>query len=145
MSLVKWGKQDLSPFDSWWDDFFGRGMLNRGWDLGTRVPAVNVSETDKAYRLEVAIPGHRKEDFRIDVDNGVLTLSSEKKEEKEEKDGQKITRREFSYSSFQRSFGLPDNVNADAISAEYRDGLLTVDIPKTEPSKSASKKQITIR
>ena len=145
MSVIKWKKDDLFPtFDSLWDDFFNKEVFNRGVELGTRVPAVNVSETDTSYHVEVAIPGYKKEDFNIDIDNNILTISSEQKNEREEYEGKKTTRREFSYSSFQRSFQLPENVNEDSISASYKDGILKLDLPKTEPAKAKEKKKISI-
>ncbi len=146
MSLIKWKKDDLFPtFDSLWDDFFNKDLYNRGVELGTRIPAVNVSETDTSYQVEVAIPGYKKEDFNIDIENNVLTISSEQKNEREEFDGKKATRREFSYSSFQRSFQIPENVKEDAIAASYMDGILKLDLPKTEPAKAKDKKKIEIQ
>lgn len=146
MSVVKWKKDDLFPtFDSLWDDFFNKEVFNRGVELGTRIPAVNVSETDTSYHVEVAIPGYKKEDFDIDIDNNILTISSEQKNEKEEYDGKKATRREFSYSSFQRSFQIPENVNEDSIAASYEDGILKLNLPKTEPARAKEKKRIAIQ
>ncbi|MBA4852979.1 Hsp20/alpha crystallin family protein [Emticicia sp. BO119] len=146
MSLIKWKKDDLFPtFDSLWDDFFNKDFYNRGVNLGTRIPAVNVSETDTSYHVEVAIPGFKKEDFNIDIENNVLTISSEQKNEKEEFEGKKATRKEFSYSSFQRSFQIPESVKEDAIAASYKDGILKLDLPKTEPAKAKDKKKIAIQ
>ncbi len=146
MSLIKWKDNSLFPtFDSLWDDFLNRDFFSKSLELGTSIPAVNTKETDESYILEVAIPGMKKEDFNIDLNDNVLTISSEKKEEKEEKDGEKITRREFSYSSFKRSFQLPENIKKDDISAEYSDGLLKLALPKTEPKKVENKKQIEIK
>ncbi|MBT3645497.1 MAG: Hsp20/alpha crystallin family protein [Pelagibacteraceae bacterium] len=146
MSLIKWNSNDLFPsIDSIWDNFFNRDFLSKGLDLGTKVPAVNTKETDGSFQVEVAVPGMKKEDFKIDLDNNILTISSEKKEEKDEKDGEKISRREFSYFSFQRSFHLPNNVKEEEISAEYADGLLKLTIPKTETKKIENKKQIEIK
>lgn len=146
MSLIKWKKDDLFPtFDALWDDFFNKDLYNRGVELGTRIPAVNVSETDTSYHVEVAIPGYKKEDFNIDIDNNILTISSEQKNEKEEFDGKKATRREFSYSSFQRSFQIPENVKEESIAASYTDGILKLDLPKTEPAKVKDKKKIEIQ
>ena len=146
MSLIKWNSNDLFPsIDSIWDNFFNRDFLSKGLDLGTKVPAVNTKETDGSFQVEVAVPGMKKEDFKIDLDNNILTISSEKKEEKDEKDGEKISRREFSYFSFQRSFHLPNNVKEEQISAEYADGLLKLTIPKTETKKIENKKQIEIK
>ena len=144
MSLIKWNSNDLFPsIDSIWDNFFNRDFLSKGLDLGTKVPAVNTKETDGSFQVEVAVPGMKKEDFKIDLDNNILTISSEKKEEKDEKDGEKISRREFSYFSFQRSFHLPNNVKEEEISAEYADGLLKLTIPKTETKKIENKMPIS--
>jgi len=146
MSLIKWNGNDLFPkLDSIWDDFLNRDIFKRGMDLGTTMPAVNTRETENAYSLEVAIPGLKREDLKIDLDKDTLTISSERKDEKEEKDGERITRREFSYSSFQRSFQLPENVRKEDISAEYSDGILRLTLPKTENTPATEKKQIEIR
>jgi HSP20 family protein len=102
------------------DDFF-----RKDW-----IPAVNVSETDKSYDIELAAPGLKKEDFHVKVENGVLTISSEKKTEKETKD-KNYTRKEFNYSSFSRSFTLPENVKEDGIKASYDNGVLKLNVVKT--------------
>ncbi len=146
MSLTKWNSDDLFPtFDSIWDDFFSRTSFARSMDLGTTIPAANMKETDEAYLLEVAIPGMKKDDFDIDLDNNVLTISSESKEEKEEKDGEKVTRREFSYSSFKRSFQIPQNVKKEEVEAEYADGLLKLSIPKSTKETVDSSQKINVK
>jgi HSP20 family protein len=107
------------------------------------VPAVNVREDDKNYILEVAIPGIDKKDLKIDVNEDVLTISSENKSESEEsKDGYK--RKEFSYSAFSRSFYVPENVNREEIEANYKDGILTVALPKQEEEKNKITRKIEI-
>lgn len=104
-------------------------------------PAIDVYEDEKAYQLKVELPGVNTDEVKIDVDNGVLTLSGERKLEKEDKrDG--YHRIERSYGSFSRSFTLPDHVVADDISANYKDGVLTLTLPKTEKQPTA--KQIPI-
>lgn len=145
MSMIKWKKDELFPtFNTLWDDFFNnKEFFNRGLELGTTVPAVNVSEEAGIYRLEVAIPGYKKEDFNINVDDNVLTISSEMKEEKEETN-KKMTRKEFSYASFQRSFRLPDNAKSADIKAKYKDGILMLEIPKMEQAKMPEKKRIEV-
>mgnify|MGYP003572495932 FL=1 len=146
MSLIKWKDNSLFPtFNPLWDDVFNRDFFSKSLELGTSIPAVNTKETDESYHMEVAIPGMKKEDFNIDLNDNILTISSEKKEEKEEKDGEKITRREFGYSSFKRSFQLPENIKKNDISAEYSDGLLKLALPKTEPKQVESRKQIEIQ
>lgn len=114
-------------------------------ELGTSIPAVNSKETDNEYLMEIAAPGLKKGDFDIGLDHGVLTISSEQKQEHEEKEGETVTRREFSYSSFSRSFQLPDDVNTDAINAEYKDGLLLLTMPKMEPREIEKSKRIEIK
>ena len=146
MSLTKWNKLDYFPtIDLLWNDLLNNDSLFKGFQLGTSIPAVNVKETNKHFQIETAAPGFKKDDFNIDVDNGILTISSEKKDEKEEKEGDKITRREFEYSSFCRSFTLPENVDDKAITAEYEDGLLKLEIPKKEHSKSEKRKKISVK
>jgi HSP20 family protein len=108
------------------------------------MPAVNIKEDDKNYFLELAVPGIDKKDLKIDInDEDVLTISSETKVENEEtQDGYK--RKEFSYSSFCRSFYLPENVNRDKIEANYKDGVLTVGLPKQEQEKNKISRQVKI-
>ena len=114
--------------------------------LGSRnssMPAVNIREDEKQYSLELAVPGMDKKDLRIDINEDVLTISSEKRNESEEsKDGYK--RKEFSYSSFSRSFYIPENVSREKIEASYKDGILTVGLPKQEEEKSKLSRQINI-
>lgn len=131
MSLVKWRKNDWFPsIPSMVDSFFGDDFFNT-WREPLNMPAVNVKETDKTFNLEVAAPGLQKDDFKIEVDKGLLTISVEKEESKEEKDDQ-FTRREFSYRSFKRSFWLPEEVSAEKIAARYEGGVLTVELPKAK-------------
>jgi HSP20 family protein len=148
MSLVNLKKNNVMrpPFDSIFDNFM-HGDLWTGFATGTTVPAVNIKETNDKYEVQVASPGLKKEDFNIDVDNNVLTISSEKKEEKEEKEekkGEHITRKEFSFSSFKRSFSIPENVDVSKIDAAYKDGILTLALPKKEKKAEETKKKIAI-
>lgn len=107
------------------------------------MPAVNIKEDEKKFTLELAAPGIERKDLKIDINEDVLTVSSEARNESEEnRDGYK--RKEFSYSSFCRSFQIPENVNQDKIEANYRDGILTVDLPKLEEEKSKITRQIKI-
>ena len=109
------------------------------------LPAVNVMENDNEYLIEVAAPGLKKNDFTINYENGRLSISSERKEEKEEKKRGKVTRCEFSYQSFQRSFSVPENiVNAEKISAKYEEGILQVTLPKREEVRPKPAKEIKI-
>ena len=119
------------------EDFFNDNFIPRFFDgdnwitKDSKVPAVNVEEDEKEYRIEVAAPGLEKEDLKVSINDGVLTISSEKKEEKEDKKDSYI-RREFGYTSFCRSFTLPDEVDADNINAKHKNGVLHVSIPKAE-------------
>ena len=140
--LVK--RDDLwYPFSKMFEDFFNTDLAE--WSkqnfssTGTTVPAVNIKETDKTFEVEVAAPGMDKKDFKIELDNNMLVISSEKKEEKEEGDD-KYTRREFSYQSFQRAFTLPmDLIDENKIEAKYDNGILHVVIPKKEEKTKPSK------
>lgn len=148
MAIMKYDKNRMFPtFDSLWDNFFDKDYMTKGMELGTKVPAVNVSETEKAFELEVAVPGLKKEDFDIDMDKDILTISAQKQTETEETDQEtkKVTRREFSYSSFSRSFRLPENVDEENISAEYKDGLLHLSIPKKSKEEVEMKKRIEVK
>ena len=129
-----------------WDSFFD---LNNGGSLSRNlnpvsIPAVNISETSDQYEVNLAAPGMKKEDFNIDVEGNTLTISAETKEEKEEKD-ERFTRKEYNYSSFSRSFTLPDWVNKEKINANYENGLLKVVLPNTEAAKQAPSKHITVK
>ena len=131
------------------DDFFGNEWVDK---TSSTAPAVNVIETDKEYKVEIAAPGLTRDDFKIDInEDNELTVSMEKKVEKNEeseKEGKKHTylRREFSYSSFGQRMILPDNVNVDNIDAKMENGVLTIDIPKkTEEEKRKNMRQIDIK
>lgn len=122
------------------DDFFKpwRELMHgldgtRSWASFT-VPAVNISEDKESYNLSMASPGMKKDDFKIDLEGNVLTISAEIEEEKEKKD-EKLRRKEYSYSSFSRSFNLPDTVNRNKIEATYKDGVLKLKMQKKEDAK----------
>jgi len=148
MTLVKRNNNYYPAFPSFFDNFFNRNLMD--WDnsnfsdTNTTLPAVNVKEDNEKFQIEVAAPGMKKEDFRLKLENNVLTISSERKEEKEEKK-ENYSRREFSYQSFQRSFNLPEgHVQSDKISARYNDGILTIELPKREEVKPQPPKEISI-
>jgi HSP20 family protein len=101
------------------------------------VPRVDISETDEAYIIKAEIPGVNKDDVKVTAENGVLTISGERKQEKEEKN-KKVHRVERLYGTFFRTFVLPDNVDESKINAEFKDGVLTLTIPKTEKAKPKS-------
>jgi HSP20 family protein len=126
-------------FDSFFSDSYLPKFFDGDWGFDkSSLPAVNVEETDKEYRIEVAAPGLEKEDLKVSVDDGVLTITSEKKTENEEKKDNYI-RREFGYTSFCRSFTLPEEADAEKINAKHKNGVLNIHIPKTEVKVSQAK------
>jgi HSP20 family protein len=129
---------------NWIEEFFGNDYFNNDSVVNTSVPSVNVIETGDNFKIEVAAPGLKKEDFTIELDNKLLKISSERKDENEQKSGEKILRREFSYCSFKRVFSLPDSVESSKIEAKHENGILTVLIPKREEAKLQAVKQINI-
>jgi HSP20 family protein len=139
MALLKRTSEGLVPFRSMLSDFFETNdffkdsVWNKDW-----VPAVNVSENEKSYKIEVAAPGMKKDDFKVKIENGIIHISAERKEEKEEKK-KNYTRQEYNYSSFNRSFTLPDDVKEDDIKAHYEDGVLKLDIARKAITVSKAK------
>lgn len=129
----------------WFDPytFFDTNLMNPESKLGFTMPTVNVKETEKDYLVDLAAPGLERKDFKVEVDNNVLTISVEKKEEKKE-EGKDFTRQEFSFNSFRRSFELPENSKTDKIDAKYADGLLKLVIPKKEITAEKPKKEIAV-
>lgn len=140
--LTKRGDMYPSLFGNLFDDFFKDEMVMPSY-LGNSVPAVNITEQKEGFKIEVAVPGMEKKDFNLNLDHNILTISCEKKTDEEKKD-EKYTRREFSFSSFQRSFTLPQSVDSEKIDASYKDGLLTIAISKKAESKKALLKDIKI-
>jgi HSP20 family protein len=137
-------------FPAFFDDFFTKDFMN--WNdknftkFGSTLPSANIKEDEKTYMIQLAVPGLRKEDFTIEFKNGILSVSSEKKVEKEDKDKEgNFIRREFAYSSFQRTFSLPEDIMEDKIEAIYKEGILTVNILKKEVKPVIAKKTITVK
>ena len=130
-----------TTFPSLFDDFFKPWNElfdnSRFWGRAATVPAVNIIDNKNEYKVTLAAPGLKREDFKIDVENNMLTISAEKEEKKEEKD-ERYARREYNYTSFSRSFTLPENIKQDAIEAKYEDGVLKLMLPKKEDVKKAS-------
>jgi HSP20 family protein len=127
--------------DNWFDSSIGNWRTP-----GTTLPAVNIMESNDQYIIEVAAPGMKREDFKVELDNQVLTISSEQQHNRDDKDKDgNFTRREFSYHSFQRSFRLPKElVEGEKIEARYTDGILVITVPKREEAKVKPPKQITV-
>ncbi len=136
----------LPTFSSWVDELFNRdlpGLFTQNFNSGITLPKVNIRETAEEYFVEMAVPGMKKSDFQISLDNHVLVISNETKEENEQKE-ENYTRREFGYSSFKRSFNLPETIDDGKIKAEYRDGILSVHLPKKEEAKQKPPRSIKI-
>jgi HSP20 family protein len=144
MSLVTFKRHDGFPsiFDELLSpDFFGGLTVDTNT---TKTPSVNIKETDASYVLDLAVPGLKKEDFTIELDDDVLTISSEVSAAKEDSKKDTFTRKEFSYASFKRSFTLPENVDVTAINAAYTNGVLSIEIPKKELDVENSKRLIEV-
>lgn len=138
MTLVKHNYKNLNNL---FDEFFN--AVPATWSKDFNVPAVNIHETDDAYHLELAAPGLNKEDFKLNVEKGLLTISYEKKTENVET-VYKTHRREYTVSSFKRSFNVDENINIEAIEAKYDNGILKVLLPKKAEVK-ISPKEISIQ
>lgn len=133
MSLVKWNEPaKLTGRRNWIENFFAETddfFKTMNFDFGFNVPAMNVKEEKDAFLIDLAVPGMKREDFKVEVDRGVLMISAETQEKKEE-NTEAFKRKEFSYQNFKRSFWLPENINADQIVATYENGLLKLKLPK---------------
>lgn len=151
MSIVKRNNGSLLPANArtLFDDFFSRELFNWGNNnysstLST-IPSVNIKENEVNFEVEVAAPGMEKQDFQIALEGNLLTISSIKKNQTEERN-ENYTRREFSYQSFQRSFELAkDVVDEEHIQAKYENGVLKLTIPKTEEAKKPARRLIEIQ
>jgi HSP20 family protein len=148
MNLVRWtpfGEID-SPFDALMPNALAnwqRFALGNGKKLDW-APSADISETDKEYVIRAELPAVKKEDIQVSVDDGMITIKGERKQHKEDK-SEKFHRMESFYGSFERRFSLPENVDADAVHCESKDGILTVHIPKTAESPKQKAKQITVQ
>ncbi|HPD65082.1 MAG TPA: Hsp20/alpha crystallin family protein [Bacteroidia bacterium] len=144
MALVKWNRDDRFPvFSRFFEDFFNdEPFFPSSWM--NRVPAVNILENKDSFSVELAAPGLNKNDFKINLENNLLTIECSKEDKKEEKD-ERFTRREFCYSSFQRSFTLPNTIDTNKIDAKYEDGVLKINLPKKEEAKEKPARQISIK
>jgi len=143
MTLVKYQNPIPQVFNRFLDTEFDSWLTKNYSNTNTSLPAVNIKETDEAYILDFAAPGYKKDDFIIELNNDVLTVSSEKKIENEETEDN-FTKKEFSYESFTRSFNLPELVEGDKIKATYKNGILEIKIPKKEEAKPKPVKQIKV-
>jgi HSP20 family protein len=146
MSLMK-SNEFFPTWSNFFNDFFDKDALN--WsnkhfsNTNTTLPAVNIKEDDNGFEVEMAVPGMTKKDFKINLENNMLCISSEKKMEDEKKDGN-YSRKEFSYQSFSRSFSIPDSADDGKINARYENGILFINIPKKEEAKPKPPRMIDI-
>ena len=137
--------KNINGYPNLVNSFFNKDLMDERFApayQGT-APAVNIVESAEGYRIEVAAPGLQKSDFKLNLDHNRLTISAEK-ENKSEEQNEKYTRREFSYSSFQRTFTLPGAVDSEKINATYVDGILQVALPKREEAKVKPARTIEI-
>ena len=136
MTLVKFNNGQRNAVSPWFNDvfdsLFNDSVLNDRFV--TKTPAVNIAEIENAFEIELAVPGLKKEDFKINLDKNVLSVSAEKKAENVE-EGKKYSKREYSYTSFVRSFTLPEVADQAKIEAEYTDGILKLNVAKKEEAK----------
>jgi HSP20 family protein len=136
MTLVKFNNGQKSAVNPWFSDVFDSiindSRLNERFV--NKIPAVNIAETENQYHIELAVPGLKKEDLKINLDKNVLTVSAEKKTENVD-ESKKYSKREYSYNSFVRSFTLPESADQGKIEAEYTDGVLKLNVAKKEEAK----------
>lgn len=149
MTLTKLSNSVLPSFPSIFDRFFDGELsdwnLNNFSGANSTLPSVNVTENNNEFLIDVAAPGLKREDFKVNYDNGILAISSEKKNESVSKSDEKVTRKEFSYESFQRSFSIAEQViDAENIKANYTDGILHIVLPKREELKPKPAREIEI-
>lgn len=148
MTLIK--KNSFLPtLPQFFDDFFTRDVYDWGFQnnstTNTTLPTVNIVENNDAFTVEMAAPGMEKKDFHIELNNEILTISSQREDKNEMREGDRYTRREFSYQSFVRSFHLPKSVvDESKIVAKYENGMLRVSIPKKEEAKTLPPRRIAI-
>ena len=141
MSLVR---RNHNLFPSFLDDMARPDWFGGLERLSDTVPAVNIKEQDKAFALELAVPGMKKEDFKIELDKDVLTVSAEVSNETKSEEDAVYSRREFKYASFKRVFTLPKAIDKDQINASYTDGVLNLTLPKLEAAIPAPKRLVEI-
>jgi HSP20 family protein len=143
-ALTKTGERKPSVFDDFFKPFnewFDNGGI---WGRTMNVPAVNITEEKNDYIVSMAVPGMKKDDFVIDVEGNMLTISSEKEERREDKD-KKFTKMEYNFSSFSRCFTLPEEINKEKIEARYEEGVLKIVLPFKEGAKKIAAKHIAVK
>ena len=137
---------NVPAWSNWIDDLFNNDLpsvFNTNFNTDITLPKVNIKETPDAFVVDIAVPGFNKSDFHLDLDNHVLTISTEDRKENEHKE-ENFTRKEFNYSSFKRTFSLPESVDEDKIEAGYTSGILSILLPKREEAKQKPARTIKI-
>lgn len=147
MTLVRFNQKPADRrVNSFLDDFFNQfppRIMNEDFGSATAAAPVNIRESEKAYTIEVIAPGMDKGDFKVNTDNNLLTISAEKKTENN-KEGERIVRREFTYKAFSRTFTLDETIQSDNIQAKYDNGVLLIELPKKEVAR-IQPKEISIQ
>lgn len=153
MRKERTGGESLAPrsfftdFFSDVDRFFENDLMRMPAQLGRQImrnmPATNIRENEREYTIELAAPGMAKDDFAVDIDEGMLTISSQKEQDTSTEE-ENYTRREYNYSSFSRSFKLPDSVRPEDIKARYEEGVLKITVPKQEHTAGGNRKRVSI-
>jgi HSP20 family protein len=148
-SLIKSKSRAMRP-SLWYNSPLERFFSNDfdWWDGDTmemKVPAINVSEDKNNYKVELAAPGLKKDDFKIEVEGNMMSISCEQETETKEPKNDNYTRREYNYSSFSRTFTLPDDADAEHVTAKYADGVLNLTLPKIEGTQKEKKQQIKVQ
>ncbi|HBK71183.1 MAG TPA: heat-shock protein [Flavobacteriaceae bacterium] len=145
MTLVRYQNTLPNLFDRFFNNELEGWGRNNFSNTNTTLPAVNIKENVDAFEVEVAAPGFNKSDFNIELNNDILTISSEKEINNEIKEDERVSKREFSYQSFTRTFTLPELVDDEKITAKYDKGILSITIPKREEAKPKPAKLIKIK
>lgn len=133
---------DLSSWVKDWLGLDSNAPFTSNFNQGMTLPAVNIRETGEAYFVEMAVPGMKKSDFKVEIDNETLVIASEGETQKQEGD---YSRKEFGYAQFRRSFHLPDSVEDNKIKAKYENGLLMIEIPKKEEARRKPPRRISLK
>ena len=132
MNIIRWEPfRDVEEVLRQYSPLFGRALRRSGAEAGEWTPVADISETDQEYVIKAELPEVKKEDVKVTLDNGIMTIAGERKYQKEQNDASEIRIESF-YGTFSRSFSLPDNIDAKGIRAETKDGVLRVKIPKMQ-------------
>ena len=137
-------RHDRNMFPVFFNRFWDNDFFSNSWEAD--MPAVNVKENKKSFKVDISVPGFEKDDIHVEVNKNILTISGKREVNKEEKgEDDKVLRQEFSSSSFSRSFTLPEDIDTEAIDAKQKDGVLKITLPKKEKALESAKKKIEIK